>query len=385
MKNNSITQTVLAPGLLVLALSFASQSLRANTFQETDLVSDLPGRATFTDPNLVNPWGLTASPTSPWWISDAGTGRSTLYNGSGVPQSLVVSVPAPGGGDGAPTGQVFNGGVAFGGDRFIFSTEDGTIAGWRGALGTTTEVLLDNSAGGSVYKGLAISSIAANSYLYAADFHNNRIDVLGSTSAPTLSGTFLDPTLPSGFAPFNIQNMGGTLYVTYAKQDADAHDDVAGMGNGFIDTFDLSGNFLRRFASNGPLNSPWGLAMAPSSFGSFAGDLLVGNFGDGLINAFDPTTGMFLDSLRDASGNLIQIDGLWGLAFGNGSGAGPLGTLYFTAGIAGPDNVEDHGLFGSIAPVPEASTSLVGVALAGFCGMVWFRRRKAAASVQTTV
>ena len=378
MKINRLQKAVVAPGLLGLALCLQSYSLQAeNAYKQTNLVSDLPGWAVFTDPNLVNPWGLVASPTSAWWVSDAGTGRSTLYNGGGVPQALVVSVPGPGGAVGAPTGQVFNGGTAFGSDRFIFATEDGTIDGWRGALGTTAEILLDNSGSGSVYKGLAISSIGANSYLYASDFHNGRIQVLASTGAPTLSGTFLDPTMPAGYAPFNIQNLGGTLYVTYAKQDSDAHDDVAGLGNGYVSAFDLSGNFLRRFASNGPLDSPWGLAMAPASFGSFAGDLLVGNFGNGMINAFDPMTGAFLDSLRDADGNSLAIDGLWGIAFGNGSGSGPLGTLYFTAGIAGPDAVEDHGLFGSISAVPEPGTGLMGAALVGFCGVIWARRRKA--------
>lgn len=366
------------PVIGILALLLETQNLRAqNAFQQTNLVSDIPGLAAHTDPNLVNPWGISLSATSPFWVSDNGTGLSTLYNSTGTPQSLVVTIPKPGGGTSTPTGTVFNGSSAFNGDRFIFASEDGTITGWRGALGTTAETLHPNSTG-AVYKGLAIGSVSGSSYLYATDFHNNRIDVLGSTGAPALSGSFSDSGLPADFAPFNIQNLGNKLYVTYAKQDPITGDDVAGPGNGLVDVFDLSGDFLNRLASNGPLDSPWGLALAPATFGSFGGDLLVGNFGDGTINAFNATTGNFIDVLRDPSGNPIAIDGLWGLTFGNGGSGGSVNSLYFAAGIAGDGAVEDHGLFGSltVAAIPEPSVDATVLAVAGLGAVVWLRRRQ---------
>ncbi|HTQ29594.1 MAG TPA: TIGR03118 family protein [Opitutaceae bacterium] len=360
---------------VALALFLGPHVFAQNEFQQTNLVSDLPGVAAHTDPNLVNPWGISFSSTSPFWIADNGAGVSTLYNSTGTPQSLVVTIPKPGGGTAAPTGTVFNGNsAAFGGDRFIFASEDGTITGWKSGTAATT--LLDNSAGGSVYKGLAISSGGGNSYLYATDFHNNRIAVLSSTGAPTLTGSFSDPTLPAGFAPFNIENIGSKLYVTYALQDAAGHDDVAGPGNGFVDTFNLNGDFLGRLTSGGPLNSPWGLALAPAGFGSFGGDLLVGNFGDGTINAYNPGTGNFVGTLDDPSGNPIVIEGLWGLAFGNGGSGGSPGTLYFAAGIPGDGEIEDHGLFGSLTAIPEPGTYAAALALASFGVALWLRRRQ---------
>lgn len=376
MHHNRICGQCFAPALFSLALLSSSVAFaQQNSFSQTNLVSDIPGLAARTDPNLVNPWGLVAGPTTAWWVSDAGTGKATLYNGSGVPQALVVTVPVPGGGQSSPTGQVFNGGSAFNGDRFIFSTEDGSIAGWRGALGTNAETLFDRTGAGAIYKGLAIGSTGGSTYLYASDFHNGAIDVFGPSGLTSLTGNFMDPTLPSGYAPFNIQAFGSTLYVTYAKQDADAEDDVPGLGNGFVDTFDLNGNFIKRLISGGPLDSPWGLAFAPAGFGPFGGDLLVGNFGNGWINVFDPNTGMYIDSLRDNLGNPLVIHGLWGLAFGNGAAAGPTDTLYFTAGIG----FEEHGLFGSITPVPEPSTGVMAGAFVALVGLVWIRRRRAAA------
>jgi uncharacterized protein (TIGR03118 family) len=370
-------ESLTAPALLALALCFGSLHLQAQVaFVETDLVSDIPGRAIFTDPNLVNPWGISESATSPFWVSNAGTGTSTLYNTAGTPQPTVVSIPLPTGGLSSPTGQVFNAGTAFNADRFIFATEEGTINGWRGALGTTAELLFDRTGANSIYKGLAISTVSTNTYLYAADFHNNRIDVFPSSGAPPLLGAFIDPLIPAGYAPFNIQNLGGKLYVTYAKQDALAEDEIAGAGNGYVSVFDLNGNFIRRFASNGALDAPWGVAIAPTGFGNFGGDLLVGNFGDGMINAYDLATGNWVDALRDLSGTPIAIDGLWGLTFGNGGNGGRANTLYFTAGIED----EAHGLFGSIAAVPEGSTLFAGIALIGFCaGVVWKRSRVIAA------
>jgi len=367
-----VDNKLFAQAFVAFALCLGSHTLLAGGFVETDLVSDIPGRAAFTDPNLVNPWGIAISPTSPFWIANNGTGTSTLYNTAGMPQALVVSLPDAA----AATGQVFNPGSAFNADRFIFSTEDGSIVGWRGGLGSNAETLFDNSAQGSIYKGLATATVGTGTYLYAADFHNNKIDVFSSAGAPSLMGSFMDSGVPVGFAPFNIQNLGGKLYVTYAKQDEDAKDDVSGMGNGFIDIFDLSGNMLQRLVSNGELNSPWGLALAPAGFGTLGGNLLVGNFGNGRINAYNPTTGQMVGTVSDVWGNPLEIEGLWGLAFGNGAAGGELNTLYFTAGISGGENIEDHGLFGAVSAVPEPGTGFAGVALAGLCGAVWLRRRK---------
>jgi uncharacterized protein (TIGR03118 family) len=364
----------------VVSLAASAQPVLAdgvNNFTQTNLVSDIPGLAVTTDPDLVNPWGIAFSPGSPIWVSDNGTGLATIYDGAGVKQGLVVSIPAPGGGQGAPTGQVFNGGSGFNNDRFLFSTEDGAIAGWRGALGTTAELGADWSGAGAVFKGLALATNGSNSYLYATDFHNGTVDVFDSTfTKVTLGGSFTDPTLPAGFAPFGIQAFGGKLYVTYAKQDANRHDDVPCPGCGFVDVFNTDGTFVQRLISMGALNSPWGLARAPGNFGEFSNDLLAGNFGDGTINAFDISTGNFLGQLDGANGLPIVNLGLWGLAFGNGAQGTSTNTLYFTAGIPGPDQVEDHGLFGSIAPTatPEPGTlTLIGSGLFGLIAYRWRR------------
>ncbi len=336
-------------------------------YLQINLVSSVPGMAATTDPDLVNPWGLSFSSGSPIWISDNGTGKSTLYNGAGVKQGLVVSMPA---GGTAITGQVFsNIAGAFNSDLFIFASEDGTIDGWRGALGANAEVL-SSSSSGAVYKGLAIGNTGGNNYLYAADFHNNQIFVLPQSGAPALAGNFTDPNLPAGFAPFNIQNLGGQLYVTYARQDATGHDDVPGAGNGFVDVFNLNGTFVKRLVTQGVLDSPWGLAIAPAGFGGAAGALLVGNFGDGTINAFDLTTGTLIGTIADLGGNPLVNDGLWGLAFGNGANQTSTNKLYITAGL----NNEADGLFASISAVPEPWTApLVG---AGLALVAWSRRRR---------
>ena len=364
----------LAPALGLLALYLAAQDVRAqsNTFAQTNLVSDIPGMATVTDPNLVNPWGIAESAGSPFWIADNGTGLTTLYQTNGTIVPLVVNLPGAGGAS-APTGAVFNGTGGFNNDPFIFATEDGVIDGWRGALGTTGETLLNHSTASSVFKGLALGTVAGNSYLYATDFHNGGITVLPNGAAPALTETFTDPTLPAGYAPFGIRNISGQLYVTYAKQDAAMHDDVSGPGNGFIDVFDLSGNFVKRLVSNGPLDSPWGLTLAPTGFGPFGGDLLVGNFGDGTINAFDPSSGSYLGTVDAIGGSPLIDEGLWGLNFGNGGSGGNADTLYFTAGIPGDGQVEDHGLFGAISHVPDTWATILLVA-AAMIGMAAFRR-----------
>jgi uncharacterized protein (TIGR03118 family) len=367
---------------IVAVFAISAVSLCAGTiYVQQDLVSDIPGLAAVTDPNLVNPWGLSASSGSPWWISDNGMGVATLYNGNtGAPTALVVAVPPA---SSAPTGQVFNSTassfVINGGAKasFIFDTENGTISAWNGAQGTNAFQEVDNSGSGAVYKGLALGSVGSNSFLYAANFHSGNIDVFNGSFAPTtVSGGFTDPTLPAGYAPFNIQNLGGKLYVTYAKQDAAKHDEVDGAGNGFVDVFDTSGNLIERLDSNGVLNAPWGLALAPANFGAFSNDLLVGNFGDGMIDVFDPNTpNTYLGTLSGANGNPLVIQGLWGLAFGNGSSAGPTSSLYFTAGIPGGGNVEDHGLFGDIVAAPEPATFL-SMATGGLALFVMTRRRR---------
>jgi uncharacterized protein (TIGR03118 family) len=351
-----------------------------NSFFQHNLVSDLPHTAYITDPDLVNPWGIAFSPTSPFWISDNGTGLATLYTGTPTKLGLTVTVPPPMGqtGPAAPTGQVFNPNPSnFGGSHFIFSTEDGTIAAWSG--GTSAALEVDNSAARSVYKGLALASNGSGTFLYATDFRNNAIDVFNTSfNKVSLSGSFTDPNLPAGYAPFGIQASGSQIYVTYALQDAAKHDDVSGPGHGFVDVYDTNGNFIQRLVSMGFLNSPWGMTWAPSGFGKFGGDLLVGNFGDGTVNVFDPTNGTWLATLDDPSGNPIVNMGLWGIAFGNGATGGAK-TLFFTAGIPGPDNVEDHGLFGSITSTPEPGTiSLLGAGLMSLIGYGWRRGKRSA-------
>jgi uncharacterized protein (TIGR03118 family) len=339
-----------------------------NAYVQQNLVSDLAGVALVTDTNLVNPWGITTSPTSPFWVSDNRTGLSTVYNSAGAVQSLVVTIP-PGAGEPSPshpTGIIFNSSTNFvvptgasnAPAHFIFATEEGTISAW--ATGGQALLEVDNSAQKAVYKGLALASVGANPatiLLYAANFRAGTIDVFDSnfkplTNSPPLTTKtvpFSDTNLPAGFAPFNIQSLGTSLFVTYALVDTNNPVlDVPGAGHGFVDMFDSSGNLLKRFATNGPLNSPWGLALAPASFGPFAGALLVGNFGDGRINAFDAALGTFLGPLLGTNGNPIVNLGLWGLIVGNGGKGGDTNTLYFTAGIPGTGAIQDHGLFGSI-------------------------------------
>jgi len=328
---------------------------QTSTFRQTNLESDVPGMAMFTDPDLVNPWGISSSRTSPMWVSDNGMGVTTLYRGDGVKLALRVTIPpaagSPADTKGSPTGTVFNNGNSggeFRGDFFLFATEDGTIAGWKPSDGAIaiTEVNNLNVETGPVFKGLAIGFDGLTDHLYAANFRSGKVDVFNTDFSP--AGSFTDPKIPEGYAPFNVQNLGGALYVSFAKQDAARHDDVAGRGHGFVDRFDLNGNLLDRLISHGQLDSPWGLAIAPASFGTFAGDLLVGNFGDGLINAYTLAHGDFRGALRDVmTGRPIAIDGLWALRVGNGGGGangGDPNAVYFTAGIED----ETHGLFGEI-------------------------------------
>ncbi len=344
--------TAFAVMIFTVAGLVAPASAAENSYTVTNLVSDVPGLGAHVDPNLVNAWGLTSLPTSPWWVADNGTNVSTLYRADGTKVPLTVQVPN------APTGAVSNAGPHFvvsngsasGPALFIFATEEGKILGWNPNVSLTqTQVAVDHSGIGAVYKALAIASTPGGDFLYATDFHNGRVDVFdGNFHQLNAAGAFVDPHIPSGYAPFGIQNLSGTIAVTYAKQDADRHDDAAGQGHGFVDMFDARGTFLVRVGTHGQLNSPWGLAMAPASFGRFAGDLLVGNFGDGQISAFEPQpdgTFELVGQLRTSDRKVLTIDGLWALQFGKGTANnGSTNTLFFTAG---PDD-ETHGLFGTI-------------------------------------
>ena len=302
--------------------------------------------AQLTDPQLVNAWGMSRGPNTPVWVSDNGADVTTLYNGAvpGNPESpvakvLTVSIPG-----GAPTGQVFNDTSAFQlpgtttTARFIFLGEDGDLSAWAGGSAAT----LVGHTDGAVYKGLALAHGPSGPMLLAANFHDDRIDVFDGTFAPVAAaGMFSDPALPPGYAPFNVAELGGQIFVTYARQDADREDDVAGPAHGFVDVYSTSGALVKRFATHGVLNSPWGMTIAPASFGQFSGDLLIGNFGDGRIHAFDPSTGEVLGILRGTAGRPLAIDGLWGLMVGDAV-AGGTSSVWFSAG---PDG-EAHGLLG---------------------------------------
>ncbi len=395
--------------MLLGSTDYLETNLTANAQTETDgnpvvLITDLAANvpnlidsngilqgAAVVDPNLVNPWGIAESSGSPFWVADNNQGVSTLYSVPGANNTpisinaLVVSIPSPSdllNPKGAPTGAVFNLDLAKQGFKisgvdknnntaiaaaiFLFATEDGTIIGWNPGInppgfdpakaGTYGIIAVDNSANptaadGAVYKGLAMATdtTTGNTFLYATNFRAGTVEVYDPsfTLVTPSPNAFSDPKLKSGYAPFNIVPANGELFVTYAMQDAAKHDDVAGPAHGFVNTFDLSGNMIARFAQHGHLNSPWGLAQAPASFGPFAGAILVGNFGDGRINAFDAGTGEFLGAAVNSKGQVILIDGLWSLRVGNGGAGGASNTIYFTAG----PNGEKDGLFGSLTPV----------------------------------
>jgi uncharacterized protein (TIGR03118 family) len=343
--------------ITALPLTFLAGPATAQHYTQVNLVSNQTGQAGHTDTNLVNGWGMARSATSPWWVSDNGTGKSTIYNGTtGVPSALVVTVP------GAPTGMVFNGGSAFpvlGGAaaRFIFASEDGTISAWNG--GTQAQVVVTTA--GAVYKGVAIATVDGNPRLYAADFHGGHIDVFDSNFQPVTTGkgkgaekgddnSFFSGK-PRGFSPFNIQNIGDTLFVAFAKKESGGDDEVQGPGLGLIGAFTPDGKLIQWFEHVNDLNAPWGFAMAPSEFGTFSHHLLVGQFGSGEILAFNPASGAYAGKLLQpvaAGGGPIAIDGLWGIGFGSGTtNSGPLNTLFFAAG----PNGESNGLFGSLTPV----------------------------------
>ncbi len=339
-------------------------------YAATALVSDTGTGVVAKDPNLINGWGVAFNPTGAVWVSDNGSGKSTLYLGNGTIVPLVVTIPAgaaSGSMPGSPTGIIYNGSTEFavseavpnksgggtttvsGAASFLFATEDGVIAGWSPSVDlVNARIAVDNSHENAVYKGLAIAGTGATFQLYAADFRHRRIDVFDGTFTPVKTpGAFEDPRLPADYAPFGIQNINGDLYVTYAKQDAARHDDVPGAGAGYVDVYDASGKLIRSLAERNALNAPWGVALAPASFGRFGGALLVGNFGDGAINAYEPRTGMHLGRLMDSEGKPICISGLWGIAFGNGVDSQPANALFYAAG---PGD-ESHGAYGVLKPV----------------------------------
>lgn len=319
------------------------------------LVSDGSVPADHTDPNLVNAWGVAFNPTAVVWVANNHTGTSTLYDGAGVANALVVSIPPVNGEEtGSPTGIVFSGGndfvVASGGKsgpaRFIFAAEDGTLSAWSPSVDVTHAITVaDRSAHDAVYKGLALGGNGAGHLLYATDFHNGHVDVFDGAFHPVaVPGNFADPKLPAGYAPFGIQNVSGDIVVTFAKREAEGDDEMAGQGLGIVDVFDANGVLVQRIATHGQLNAPWGIALAPPSFGRYGGALLIGNFGDGTINAFDMRSGNYMGTLRNSDGRPLQVDGLWGLAFGNGVLGQKTNTLFFAAG----PNDEEGGSYGMI-------------------------------------
>jgi len=342
----------------------ASHDNNSRFYQQHNLVSDGSVSADNADANMVNAWGVAFNPFGFVWVANNGTGTSTLYDGAGKPQSLVVQIPTPSTDSGGnPTGIVFNASNGFavskggtsGASRFIFVTEDGIVAGWSPTVDTTHAVrAVDRSVAGAIYKGVALSAGGSGQLLYASDFHNGRVDVFDASFTPVTlpSSAFTDARLPSGFAPFGIQAINGDIYVTYALQDADRKDEQHGQGLGYVDVYDPNGKLLHRVASRGRLNAPWGVALAPAGFGTFSNALLIGNFGDGRINAFDPLLRFSLGPLTDQNRHPIQIDGLWGIAFGNGFVNQPVNTLFFAAG---PGD-EEHGLYGRIDFVGDSKT-----------------------------
>jgi uncharacterized protein (TIGR03118 family) len=343
-------------------------------FADSALVSDKAGvvaTTTTIDASLSNPWGVAIAPGLPFWIADNNSNVSTLYSGTGAIQSDSITgtneggiaIPASAAGVPAnPTGQIYNGGGGFliptsAGQEsalFIFDGEGGTIAAWANGSGAAAVTAYDdgvaNGANHAVYKGLAVGTVNGATFLYATDLHNNKVDVFDTqfTKPAAMQGKFVDPTMPSGFVPFGIMALNDQLYVSYTKQDAAKHDETTGAGLGYVDVFDFSGNFVNRFASAGALNAPWGMAIAPAGFGSLAGDLLIGNFGDGKVNVFAPNGTALATSmgpLTVSNGGTITIPGLWSLVFGNGDSDKPLTTLFYTAGFAD----QTDGVFGSIA------------------------------------
>lgn len=345
--------------LFTFTLALAVPAMGEQGYVQHNLVSDIAGLADRTDPNLINAWGVTRSATGPWWVNAADAGKSIVLDGSGtaVPAAnpLVVTIPPAGAtGTGSPTGIVFNGTSDFAivtgrPARFIFATEDGTLSGWNPAVDPTHAVIKVNNSGSAGYKGLAMGSLNGQNVLYAANFRGGTVDVFDASYSPVAmpAGAFMDGMIPQGYAPFNVQSIGGAIFVSFAKLDAAHKDEVAGPGLGYVDKFTTDGTLVMRVLHGPWFNAPWAVTLAPQGFGRLSGRLLVGNFGSGQIASFDASNGEFKGMLRGRRGKPITIDGLWGLGFGNGGTAGPATTLYFAAGIQD----EEHGLFGTLTPV----------------------------------
>src|ERR1700730_14705957 len=349
------------PAVFVFSLFLLPSVTQAQHYKQTNLVSDIAGKAPTVDPNLKNPWGLTRSSGSPWWVANNNSGTSTLYGGTGNIVPLVVTVPPPNGSpagtQSTPTGVVFNGSptdfmvAPRKSALFIFATEDGAISGWNG--GQNAVLVVDNSdngsANGAVYKGATSGEINGNKFLYVTNFRSAKVEVYDTNfkSAHLGEDAFEAEGVPRGFAPFNVQNIGGTLLVTYAKQDAPRHDPVGGDGLGFVEIFTPSGKYIGHLVHGDWLNAPWGLVWTTRDFGEFSNAILVGNFRSGWIAAFNGFTHKFIGFLRNKDNSLVTIDGLWSLTFGNDATAGSANTLFFTAGL----NNETDGLFGTIAAV----------------------------------
>ncbi|MBI4693994.1 MAG: TIGR03118 family protein [Gammaproteobacteria bacterium] len=361
------------PAFVLLVCGLTPGAAHAIDFSVRTLVRDDASvdPAPIVDPVLKNAWGAAYTPTGAFWVGNNATGTATIYAvdpATNAPSKVGLTVAIPGAG--SVTG-VARAGVSgsFNGDAFLFVGEDGTIAGWRGALGTQAEIL--QSPSDAVYKGAAVATVGTGTYLYAANFHDGRIDVVkGESGAADLAGGFTDPTLPAGYAPFNVAKLGESLYVTYAARNAAGDDELTGPGLGLVDEFRPDGTLVKRVATGGALNAPWGLAIAPATFGAFAGSLLVGNFGDGSIAAFDPLSGVLLGQLTTSGGRALAIDGLWALLVGNDGTGGSSGALYFTAGPGG----ETHGRFGVVAPVPLPAS--LPMLLAGASTLARVRRRR---------
>ena len=366
---NTLQRVLLAPVVLAASVLFCNPASASPYFQ-TNLVSDVPGLAQLTDPGLRNPWGMSFSATSPFWVSDQGTNTSTLYrvvNGVVTKLGLTVSIPTTAGGPQGPTGQVNNNTTAFlvNGTpaNFIFANLNGTISAWNGSAGTTAQIKVP--AAGAVYTGLAIGTGALGPMLYAANGVTGAIDVFDGSFSKVLAGSFAKPgDVPAGLAPFNVQNIGGLIYVTYAPPGRAAQISAV-EGQGAVAIFDTNGTLIKTLVTGSKLASPWGITLAPSGFGGFSGDLLIGNFSFAVaeINAFDPITGAYVGTIADQGGHALINSGLWGLAFGNGV-TGDARTLYFTAGING----ELNGLFGSITAIPEPET--LGLFALGLAALV---------------
>jgi uncharacterized protein (TIGR03118 family) len=346
--------------LIACWLLAAWPSAAQNRYLETKLVADQPGVAVFTDPKLINGWGLDHSPGGPWFVAAADTGYSLVYDGTGAPypsgNPTVISVPSPGNnGPGAPTSVVYNGTSDFQlatglPATYLFATEDGTIAGWNPNV-DATHAILKVTASNAVYKGMTMGQFKGQNLLYAANFFSGSVNVFDANFNPVTlpPGAFQNSAVPAGFAPFNVQSIGGLIYVAWAKQNRKKTQDVPGAGNGYLAAFNPDGSLVLQFEHNNTLNSPWGFTMAPASgFGSFSGLLLVTQFGGGTIAGFNPATGTFQGVLNGTSGRPIKIPGIWGIEFGDGGLTGPTTSLYFAAGT----QLEHHGLFGTFTFQP---------------------------------